>query len=175
MDTSRTIKSGQYRPIAGTHDGNRWTFASRSRERVTYTVERDGNAYRCGCPATGLCRHITAAVLDDAKVKWSVVQVWTSWSDAARQHRKAVELTANGRPFWVTYAGQRRADEVATLDAEINDLGIQLERARRRWYSVGGGQVKADARMEIERLRGLLMEKQTERARVAGQQMREAA
>ena len=104
MNTSATIKAKQYNPIEGTRKGNRWTFTSESRDRVTYTVERNGREYRCGCPATGLCKHITSAVLEDAKTKFDVVQVWTSKEDADRQHRRTLEMTANGKSFWVTYA-----------------------------------------------------------------------
>jgi len=102
--TSKAIKQGQYNPMAGTRKGNRWTFQSESRERVIYTAERDGREYRCGCPATGLCKHITSAVIEDAKAKFSIVQVWTDRADAVRQHRRTVEFTANGQSFWVTFA-----------------------------------------------------------------------
>ena len=104
MNTSTTIKQRQYNPIQGErYEVNRWRFPSESRDRVSYTVNRDGTAYKCGCPARGLCKHITSAVLDDAKVKWDGVQVWTSQADAKRQKRRTVELTANGKTFWVTY------------------------------------------------------------------------
>jgi len=104
MQTSATIKSGQYQPIAGIRKGNRWTFPSESRDRVTYTTTRNGREYKCGCPARGLCKHITSAVMDDAKTKFDLVQVWTSEADADRQHRRKIQMTANGVPFWVTFA-----------------------------------------------------------------------
>lgn len=107
MNTSATIKQGQYNPAAGIRNGDTsWTFDSQSRERVRYSVLRDGTAYKCGCPATRLCKHITSAVIEDAKAKFSVVQVWTDQADAVRQKRRTIEMTANGRPFWVTFAGQ---------------------------------------------------------------------
>ena len=93
----------------------------------------------------------------------------------ARQQHKATAPVAVQGDGAVTLVLRDKVDDVARLDTEIQALGEQMAQARRRWYSTGGGQVKADARMEIERLRGLLMEKQTERAQVAGQQMREAA
>ena len=103
MQTSATIKQRQYNPIQGTRKGNRWTFQSESRDRVSYTVERNGREYRCGCPATGLCKHITSSVLDDARKKFDIVQVWTSEADADRQHRRKLQMSANGKPFWVTF------------------------------------------------------------------------
>ena len=106
MITSKTIKAKQHNPIQGIRKGNRWTFQSESRERVRYSVLRDGREYRCGCPATGLCKHITSAVIEDAKAKFGIVQVWTDQADAERQKRRTIQMTANSRPFWVTYAGQ---------------------------------------------------------------------
>jgi len=104
MQTSKTIKRKQYDPIEGKRNGDRWTFASESRDRVEYMVSRDDTSYRCGCPAVGLCKHITSAVLDDAKDKFEVVQVWTDKTDAKRQHRRIAEMMANDKTFWVTYA-----------------------------------------------------------------------
>lgn len=104
MRTSTIIKQGQYKPIQGKRTGNRWTFESESRDRVSYTTERNGREYKCGCPARGLCKHITSAVVEDARANCLVkVQVWTDPQDARRQHRRTIELTANGIPFWVTY------------------------------------------------------------------------
>ena len=105
MNTSTTIKRGQYNPAVGIRNNDTsWTFDSQSRERVRYSVLRDGREYKCGCPATGLCRHITSAVIEDARAKFGIVQVWTDQADAKRQKRRKVEFTANGRPFWVTFA-----------------------------------------------------------------------
>ena len=104
MITSTTIKQRQYQPIEGTRRGNSWTFQSESRERVRYSVLRDGREYKCGCPATGLCKHITSAVIEDAKAKFEIVQVWTDQTDAKRQKRRTIQMSANGHPFWVTFA-----------------------------------------------------------------------
>lgn len=105
MKTSQTIKARQYSPISPLQrNGDRWQFRSESREREPYTTIRNRRNYRCNCPTIGLCKHITAAVLADAREKFQIVQVWTDETDAQRQRRRTERFFANGRPFWITYA-----------------------------------------------------------------------
>lgn len=112
MNTSTIIKARQYQPIVGVRNGNVWTFTSESNPHTTYTTRRvSGTHYVCNCPATGLCKHITSAMMDDARAKWNLVQVWTSEQDANRQHRQTIQMSANqGRTFWVTFAGKREEE-----------------------------------------------------------------
>ena len=136
MNTSKTIKGGQYQPIQGTRKGNRWTFESESRDRVSYTTERNGREYKCGCPARGLCKHITSAVIEDAKANCLVkIQVWTSQADAQRQHRRTVELTANGVPFWVTYD---YPPDVDRSPGRLTGLKRDIHGNVDAWYTKGG-------------------------------------
>lgn len=115
METSKAIKTRQYTPIKGIRNGHVWTFTSERNPNTQYTTRRvTGQVYTCNCPAPGLCKHITSALLDDAGAKWELVQVWTSQADAARQHRRTVQMFANNRKFWVTYAN--KVEEITTKE-----------------------------------------------------------
>jgi hypothetical protein len=115
MDTSKAIKSRQYDPIEPVQvlDGGwRMVFDSETRDRVQYTTVRDRRhprQFKCGCPARGLCKHITRMVQEFARPRYEAVSVWTSEGDADRQRRRDLTLYANGNPFHVTYGRRRLA------------------------------------------------------------------
>lgn len=131
MKTSQAIKRRQRNPIQPvSRKGDRWTFASESRDRVAYTVERSGREWRCGCPARGLCKHVTAAVIEDAAARgWDLVQVWTDEADARRQKRRTVRMTASGRAFWVTFAWGAWVPR----DAEARLVSVRFDKWNDRW------------------------------------------
>lgn len=174
MNTSATIKQAQYNPHPVTRIGP-GKFQTPSRDSThQHVITRMGDRFMCDCRCPSLCHHVIDLVMDSAGRRgWQTVQLWTSQDDAVRQKRRKVRYQANVRSFWVTYANW--IDPVAALDAEIDELGKELAKARRHWYSVSSGQVKADASAEMARLRALLMEKSWERAETARKQMREAA
>ena len=129
METSTRQLKNRYSPIAPlTHTGNHWTFASESKPNTIYTTTRQGKTYSCTCPAKGLCKHITRAILDDARQKFGIVQVWTSEADARRQKRRRFAVRANGAYAWVTVGAE--VDSVAKLDAEIVQVTEAIAQAR---------------------------------------------
>lgn len=137
MKTSDVIKSKQYQPIEPTSvldNGWKMVFESETRSRVTYTTVRDrqnNRNFKCGCPATGLCKHITVMVLRHA-ARFERVSVWTNEDDAYRQRRRMLEFTANGVPFWVTYGQeiitqeQDKVNRIVEAKNRINGLNSRL-------------------------------------------------
>lgn len=93
----------------------------------------------------------------------------------ARQQHKATKPVASQGSDAVTLVLRDRVDEVARLDAEIDALGQEWQALNRAICPADAnrGQWWADRRAELERLRGLLMERQRERARAANERMRE--
>jgi len=171
MTTSQRIKARQYDPIQPVKvlDRDRAIFASESRERVQYMTLRAGRNFRCGCPARGLCEHVIWMVLEHGHEQFRHVSVWTSEADAKRQHRRTVRFTANGRPFWVTFAG--KVDPVEALDAEVEALGEEWQALRRAACPEGAnpGQWFADRRVRLEELRKKLMDRQVARERAVAE------
>jgi len=175
MKTSQVIKQAQYNPHPVEKVGP-GKFQTPSRDGThDHTVTRTGDRFACDCGCPSLCHHVIDVVMDLAHGKgWATVQLWTSRDDAVRQHRRQFRFRANVRSFWVTYAN--RVDQVAALDAEIEALGREWQNWNRAICpDANRGQWWAERRAELDRLRGLLTEKQAERAAVAGRQMREAA
>ena len=122
METSSRQLKNRYHPIQPiVREGNTWTFASET-SNVTYTTTRAGSKYLCTCPARGLCKHIESAILEDAREKFGIVQVWTSEQDALRQKRRKFQIRANRRPAWVT------------VGAEIKPEPFMV---RRGWGNIG--------------------------------------
>lgn len=107
MKTSKTIKATQYKPLPIiSHDfvTNRTVVQGTNRN---YTIIRDKSKFRCGCPATGLCRHIITVVdMYMEKAGFQTRQFWTNEEDAKRQKRSRRTLMANGKEFYVTFANQ---------------------------------------------------------------------
>ena len=156
METSDRIKARQYHPIEPVRSGEDWAeFESETRERVTYMARRTGRTFKCGCPATGLCKHVTWLVLRDARRKFRHVSLWTSEADARAQHRRVVEAVANKTAFWITLAGRIEP----TLDERIDALGQEHKALQRAICPENGnhGQWWADRRKRLEELRQELM------------------
>jgi len=118
MTTSKVIKYNQKNPPRVLERRkNSWRVEGRGREhyandrgRDSYWVTRskDGKKFWCACQARGLCRHIQAVVKDLAfKEGYVFVQFWKSLSEAERQRRKTIMLSAKGRDdFWVNIPKQ---------------------------------------------------------------------
>ena len=161
MDTSRTIKSRQYDPISPIRrDGDRAWFESESRPGVEYGTERDPkdrSLFRCGCPARGLCKHITSEVLFHSRGLIRV-SLWTSRPDAQRQKRPLISLEANGIPFYATcrlpptQPDPDPQDRIDQIDQEIESLGQALVKARGQWYGKDTGRAKYQAQTRIQEL-----------------------
>ena len=103
MDTSKTIKMGQYKPAEIRPYEKDWNVLSSDKTRWYRVTRTKSGAFWCECQAHSLCRHISAVVVREMKrTGYKLVQIWTSEEDAKRQNRKMFVLTRNGKQFWVT-------------------------------------------------------------------------
>ena len=108
MNTSAAIKAAQYQPAKVWQAKNGDYAVMSETTGDVHTVTKNGNRFTCTCPAmTGTCKHITPVIVRSMRAKgFSVVQIWTSETDARRQRRKTFTITRNGRQAWVTVGGK---------------------------------------------------------------------
>ena len=150
--------------ISRTATDSKVTFQVQGRHGV-YTVTRIGSkTWTCTCPATVLCRHIKAAVQNEAKAKGFYAQFCKTPEAVKRQRRRHFEISAKNKPVAVCYRRRPR-----NVNAEARAVEEQIAALDHKWHVTPYGAEKYRLRDEMEilnqRLAGLRREQMAQIAR----------